>query len=430
MRCIRRNQVLGLVVARGILLRVPRYAFFALFLALSLTACSLEDKNSGTASPPPQAGAAKQETIAPIPSAMDTFRALAPPDGLKFTPLFNENVSDTAARMKRLEDAVQTIRNDVDTLAPTMVRMVAIEKDIKGLVAQLQTLTDQGQQAAPAEPAFVPTGTPSKLPPSLPKKADSGKPIPGEGVAQGTEPAKADEAKAGPVATSLLVTPEAASKGELPPEDAASPYSKVAAADVKLKGLDLSPQNDTAAAPQNDTIAQQAEQIATGAEPEAAPQAVAGDVVNLRIADLADDKTQLTLDVTAEAAAPVKLADKGKTLVVDLQHFKWGGSDTWQSDHKKLINGGYVKNGKLYVELKRASQFKAQMLPPSDDEKNYRLVISLFNMKVQKAAVRKAIAPVAKSAPKATAPAPAVQAPAAVPAPAPVAPKEPEKDFP
>ena len=425
------------MVARGILLRVPRYAIIALFSLISLTACSLEDKNNGTAAPPPQAGAAKQETIAPIPSAMDTFRALAPPDGLKFTPLFNENVSDTNARIKRLEDAVQTIRNDVDTLAPTMVRMVAIEKDIKGLVAQLQTLTDQGQQAAPAEPAFVPTGTPSKLPPPLPKKADSGKPIPGEGVAQGTEPAKADEAKAGPVATSLLVTPEAASKGELPPEDAASPYSKTASAEVKLKGLDLSPKNDTAAAPQNDTIAQQAEAIATGVDPETAaaeaaeavPQPVAGDVVNMRIADLAD-KTQLTLDVTAEAAAPVKLADKGKTLVVDLRHFKWGGSDTWQSDHKKLITGGYVKNGKLYVELKRVSTFKAQMLPPSDDEKNYRLVISLFNMKVQKAAVRKAIAPVAKSAPKATAPAPAVQAPAAVPAPAPVVPKEPEKDFP
>ena len=430
MRCIRRNQVLGLVVARGILLRVPRYAFIALFLALSLTACSLEDKNNGTAAPPPQAGAAKVETVAPIPSAMDTFRALAPPDGLKFTPLFNENVSDTNARIKRLEDAVQTIRNDVDTLAPTMVRMVAIEKDIKGLVAQLQTLSDQGQQqAAPAEPGFVPTGTPSKLPPPLPKKADSGKPIPGEGVTQGTEPAKADEAKAGPAVTSLLVTPEAASKGELPPEDAASPYSKVAAAEVKLKGLDLSPKNDT--------IAQQAEAIATGADPEtaaaeaaeAAPQPVAGDVVNMRIADLAD-KTQLTLDVTAEASAPVKLADKGKTLVIDLRRFNWGGSDTWQSDHKKLITGGTVKNGKLYVELKRASLFKAQMLPPSDDEKNYRLVISLFNMKVQKAAVRKAIAPVAKSAPKATAPAPAVHAPAAVPAPAPVAPKEPEKDFP
>src|ERR1700722_15012736 len=173
MRCIRRNQVSGLVVARGILLRLPRQTSIALFyltLLFTVAACSYDNKDTGrstTAAPP-----VKQETIAPIPTAMDTFRALAPPDGLKFTPLFNENISDTNARIKRLEDAVQTIRNDVDTLAPTMVRMVAIEKDIKGLVAQLQTLTDQNQQGQnpQAQPAFAPEVKPSKLPPSLPKQ--------------------------------------------------------------------------------------------------------------------------------------------------------------------------------------------------------------------------------------------------------------------
>ena len=382
MRCIRRNQVSGLVVARGILLRLPRripIALFYLYLLFSITACSF-DKDSSTraaAAPPP----AKQEVIAPIPTAMDTFRALAPPDGLKFTPLFNENVTDTNARIKRLEDAVQTIRNDVDTLVPTIVREVAIEKDIKGLVAQLQTLTDQGQQGQAA-----PAGTPSKLPPPL---TDGGTKIPGEDVAKGTEPAKADEAKAGPAAPSSLVTPEAAPAGELPPKGAASPNSIVPAG-LQPQGLNLNSEA-VDGAPENET--------------EAAPQP---SVVNLRIADY-KEKTQLILDVTEQAPVKTKLVNQDKTLVIDLAQIKWLGKDTWESDHKKLISGGYVKEGKLYVSLNRASQFKAEeLLPPSGEEKNYRLVINLFNKKVQKAAAPKA---------KAHAPVPTSPAPAAVPAP-------------
>jgi hypothetical protein len=410
MRCIRRNQVSGLVVARGISLRLPRYILIALFCAISLfavTACSPDNKYNSAATVPPPA-AVKPETVAPIPSAMDTFRALAPPDGMKFTPLFNENISDTSARIKRLEDSVQTVRNDVDTLVPTMVRMVAIEKDIKGLVAQLQTLTDQNQQG----PAYVPAGTPSKLPPPL--SLNGGTTIPGGDVAKGTEPVKADEAKAGPVAPSPLVTPEAASKGELPPEDAASPHSKVSP-DVKLKGLDLTPKTG-ASVPEKKTAA----------APETGKRVVAGNVVNMRISDT-PEKTQLTLDVTAEASVPVKLTNKGKTLVIDLAHFNWGGKDTWESDHKELITGGTVKGGKLYVDLKRAADVKAEkMLAPSGDEKNYRLVIDLFNKKVQKAAEPKAITPAAPAS-QTTTPSP-VQAPAAVPAPAP-APKASGENF-
>ncbi len=118
------------------------------------------------------------------------------------------------------------------------------------------------------------------------------------------------------------------------------------------------------------------------------------------------------------------LVNKGKTLVIDLAHFNWGGSKTWESDHKKLISGGYVKDGKLYVSLKRASGFKAEkMAAPSDDQKNYRLVIDLFNKKAQKAATRKAIAPAA--------PAPVPATPAPVPAAVPAsAPKATGEDFP
>lgn len=347
MRCIRRNQVAGLVTASGALLRMPwrmRMPLFILlfFISLSLSACTYDSKSSaqGTA---PAPTAVKQETVAPIPTAMDTFRALAPPEGLRFTPLFNEPVSDTNARIKRLEDAVQTIRNDIDTLVPTMVRMVAIEKDIKGLVAQLQTLTGENGQPVPAQPASdVAPAQPLPAPAAHPPQQSQNK-IPGEDVVKGTEPAKALPAVAGPDAPSSLVTPEAAPKGELPPEGAASPNSNAP--------VDIKPRVNSSAS--------------------------AGDVVNLRIADYADH-TRLVIDMTSGPSTPLKLSDDGRTLIIDLSTLNWGGQSVWQADKKKLIVGGRVEEGNLYVDLKQPAKIEKRMLlPPSGNNKNYRLLIDL-----------------------------------------------------
>ncbi len=276
---------------------------------------------------------------------MDTLRALAPPDGLSFTPLFNQPLSSDSARITRLEHAVQTLSDDINTMAPTVVRMVAIEGDVKGLVKQLQTLTNQNQQSA--------SGTiPTEQQPESPPASAGGKKIPEGDVAKGTEPAKADEAKAGPVASSSLVTPEAASKGQLPPKGAASPISK--------------------------SKAKLSKPIALTA-PKAPPaNAVSGSVVNMRIGDW-PHKTRLVLDVTAKIPVKMRMINHNKTLVIDLAYLRWGGRDVWASDHTQLITDGHVKDGRLYVNLKRASTYKSLILSPSRSDKNFRLVIDLFD---------------------------------------------------
>src|SRR5450631_1883149 len=71
-------------------------------VALSLSACSFSAPKSSAK--PAQAPAIAAATPSG-PSAMDTFRALAPPEGMKYTQLFAEPVSDPNARMQRLEDS-------------------------------------------------------------------------------------------------------------------------------------------------------------------------------------------------------------------------------------------------------------------------------------------------------------------------------------
>ena len=367
MRYIRRSQVSGLLVARGRLLprRIPLLVFYASLL-LVVTACSFGDKTGPQQiGAPPTAAQTKLEPIAPTPSAMDTFRALAPPEGLSFTPLFNEPVKDADARMKRMEGAVQTLRNDFDTVMPTIVRMAAMEKDIKGLVAQLQTLTDGQAQSLP-----VPPVTPQALPPA----ANGGKPIPGEDVAKGTEPAKAI-AKAGPDAASSLVTPEAAPKGELPPEGAASPSSN-APLNIKPEAKPVSVPAKPAAKPAPEKKAE--------AAPIVQPPAGTAAAMDIRIADH-PDKTRVVLDMTSKDAGAVSLENNGKTLVIDLSQMKWLGKQSWDADSAQLISGYHMDGGKLYVDLMYASQIKSHsVLSPNGDTKNYRLVIDLFSPEVHK----------------------------------------------
>lgn len=67
------------------------------------------------------------------------------------TKLFSQKLSDEADRIDRLENAVQELRNDFDAMAPAIVRLVSIEKDIQNLISQLEVLTGGGP-AAPVDP--------------------------------------------------------------------------------------------------------------------------------------------------------------------------------------------------------------------------------------------------------------------------------------
>jgi len=332
MRCQRRSQVRRLLVVRGVVLLSRRSTMlvFCAFLLLVLSACMPDGQNGvvtvSTAPPPPEASKVRPlETIAPIPTAMETFRALSPPRGLKFTPLFAEAIKDSNSRMKRLETSVQILRNDFDTVVPTLVRMAAIEKDIKGLVAQLQTLTDQNYNVE----------EPSQNLPSLPS---DGQPMPCEVDIKGAKPDM-------PVS---LVTPEAVPKGELPPEGAASPSSN--------EPLNIKPHT----------------------------KPVIGKVINIRFGDHSN-KTRIVLDMTAKLNidALARLENNGKTLIIDLSQMNWLRKKSWDADTAQLVSGYHMEEGNLYVDLMYSSQIKTRkVLSPSRESKNYRFIIDLFSPEV------------------------------------------------
>ena len=72
---------------------------------------------------------------------------LQPARGLNTKRLFSESLRDEDSRFARLEAAVQTIRDEFDTLNPSVNRLMAVEQDIQELVNQLNTLV-QGEGAA------------------------------------------------------------------------------------------------------------------------------------------------------------------------------------------------------------------------------------------------------------------------------------------
>lgn len=331
---------------------------YAGVIAIALSACSFSDADAkggrGPAPPSGEAAAAQEKTYTP----MDAFRALAPPEGFKFIPLFANPIEDEDDRFFRLEQAVQALRNDFDTVTPSLVRMVAIEKDISDLVGQLQSLTgsnDTGGQLLPALPA------PDVEPPQQ---------IPREDEAGGTEPDAADTMAAeGPKATDSRVTPEAASEGELPPEDAASPNSTGSGAAV-APPLDLRPQQQAAAS------------AAPPAAPPAAPATPSGPVVRgVRMADH-KDKTRVVIDVSAKEPYTAEITKNGRLLVIDLSKFNWTGAKSWDAMSAQLVAGYVFEGGKLTLDLLYPSEIKTQSVLGSNGGVEYRIVIDLYSKEV------------------------------------------------
>ncbi len=97
-----------------------------------------------------------QEARAPAPliaspdgegaDAMETLKVIAPPKGLNTKRLFGQDIPDTDLRVTRVENEVQRLRDDFDLVSPSITRLVAVEKDMRDLMAQLETLIDAEEQ--------------------------------------------------------------------------------------------------------------------------------------------------------------------------------------------------------------------------------------------------------------------------------------------
>jgi hypothetical protein len=353
-----------------------RIGSLLLFLALSgiaLSACSFSPDNHShrTQALPP--GVEKIAAVPQAPTAMDTFRALAPPEGMRFTPLFLEPVKDSDARIKRLEDVVQGLRNDFDTVVPSMVRLVAVEKDMKELVAQLQTLTEQPSvpveqlpplpsvekmqsEATLSAPTTAPTAasTIEKIP-----SAHAETKIPGEDAAGGTETAGIE--KAGSKAPLSLVTPEAALKGKLPPEGAASPHSvsPPAQAEIVVPKPAVQPEAKIPASTDQ------------------------GSVKGVRTGDHAD-KTRVVLDLTAKAGFTATVSANGKTLIIEIPHMDWAAIKPFDAESAALVAGWHVDGDKLLLDLLYPSKILTKEVLAPNGTPYYRLVVDLFSKDVHR----------------------------------------------
>lgn len=102
-------------------------------LSLSVSACTFTKDDPAKAA---NGGLSAQEKSVQAASAP---APLAPATGLRLTPLFAEPVKGSEARFRRLEDAVQTIRDDLDVYAPAMdQRMDIMEGAVGNIEARQQ----------------------------------------------------------------------------------------------------------------------------------------------------------------------------------------------------------------------------------------------------------------------------------------------------
>jgi len=85
------------------------------------------------------------------PAQAETLPALSPPAGLQVTPLFKEPLTDTDALLKRLEDAVQEERNNVDAIISTLAHILPTTASAPPPVNQLPAQNVATVNAIPPE---------------------------------------------------------------------------------------------------------------------------------------------------------------------------------------------------------------------------------------------------------------------------------------
>ena len=126
------------------------FVFMLLFLSLTLSACSQSNtsRNQGNtrASAPVVTPVEASETQQPL----ETLKVLSAPKGLNTKRLFAQPLNDPNQRFGRLEQETQKLRDDFDLVSPAITRLVAVEQDMRDLMAQLETLVQAENQPAPA----------------------------------------------------------------------------------------------------------------------------------------------------------------------------------------------------------------------------------------------------------------------------------------
>jgi hypothetical protein len=244
--------------------------------------------------------------------------------------------------MDRLENAVQELRNDFDTMAPSIVKLVAVEKDIQELVSQLETLVS-GENSVPALEAEA-LDDPSYSAPG---------------------PAAMGGADAAPVP--LQNEPVIDRAPAVPPTAAATPVPSPL------------PATTTAQAPPAPLVPTPAP---AAAQPVPAPVAGAPAVTAIRIGEH-PGKTRIVLDLSAKTDFTADLDNAEKILVIELPNAGWSAAMQKAFSSSPLLisydvtaaNGG--KGSLLALKLKADASILYKDSMPADSGSGHKIVIDI-----------------------------------------------------
>ena len=292
-----------------------------------------------------QAPAAAVKAFVPPPSPVDTLRAFAPPTGLKTTRLFDVPVTDKDARIQRLEMTVQSIKDDFDTVTPTIVRLAAVEKDMKGLIGQLEELVKEEEQRQQANPPtmshMMQRGT---VPTEPPMQAYM------NGQASALPPVS-------------LNNTQQLTKAEPIPQNTQM-RAPVAQQNTHRPMVN----NNSAHAP-----AHTKKMIKTSHAPKTT-------VKKIRLGEHVD-KTRVVMDLSSRAQYQTRLADDGRSLVVKLSNAAWTANKSWVSEFSPLVTSYQVTQDgdaqRIMFQLRYPAELLTQDILPPQFGKGYRLVLDL-----------------------------------------------------
>lgn len=341
-------------------LRMNWLGTLGLLCALLLSACGESTPGGYSNSPSSSSGSETLQPIVAPPHASDS--PLAPgmtgaekgPDGLPLlqpikgvnTALFAEKVSNEDARMDRLENAVQELRNDFDNMAPSIVRLVAIEGDIQNLIKQLEVLTNGG--------------TPSEIMPIEESALD--------------EPVQVDGSQT-PLPEGPLVSPDA------PPSDTGDtpdPLPPVPLLSQAPPAQEASTETASGAPAAPETPPPP---VANG--PPAIPAAGGLAVEAIRIGQH-PGKTRIVLDVSGKTTYTADLDNDEKILVIELPDAAWN-TDVQKDIADNPMIASYRtekradgKGTMLILQLKGTTSIGYKGVMDNENGKGQRIIIDLM----------------------------------------------------
>lgn len=287
---------------------------------------------------------AKPQTVSSEPApAANTTRGFKSSKGLVDNRrLFDEPISDPITRIRRIEVAVQDLRDDFDNAIPAMAGLIVSESEL-GQV--LQDLKRSGEISY----------------------SDITPPQSGRLPRQPLEPAtRASHDRAGAIA---------------PPQTMTSQSEK---ADITRERVPPKREIEKTQPPKSASKVADKPKTATAPEPETKapkPELSGTHVLNVRIGTYAD-KTRIVLDLSAPAQYNVDLDNQEKLLVLEVKGAKWSAKEDFTFKDSKLLSSFTAQdegaNGsRLLLALKQPVKVLKKFSLKADGPRKDRIVLDI-----------------------------------------------------